>query len=361
MRIIVPKDTLNTHGNGLNRPDYYSNFSLLFRNYVPWRDTQYKFLPDRWSEFVRFRFDEASLTNLHKRGDSILNKFHELGIPTYQFSMRTSWRLITGIGASSSLEVGMILHHVYGIPYIPSSSLKGLLRYCLTKVEPENDLNMNELLGHLDNEHAVKGKIVFLDAFPEPGFQLSVDIMNNHYQDYYMGDKPPADWMDPNPIKFLTVRNATFVFRMFADKEDVDKTTLEKVAKALSRALTDLGIGAKTAVGYGRLERFREMEPELGQESISFVQSTVDSTVEVKFYFYDDPDGTKEYYLTRLEMVEPESEKVQWLFQKWERDEKWNNDHDIAKAFLPKIKKEKKSGKETHFYKVIKHVLGKNN
>ncbi len=360
MCIVVPKDTLNTHGNGLNRPDYYSNFSLLFRNYVPWRDTQYKFLPDRWSEFVRFRFDEASLTNLHKRGDSILNKFHELGIPTYQFSMRTSWRLITGIGASSSLEVGMILHHIYGIPYIPSSSIKGLLRYYLKKVKPTSDLDVNVLLGYSNGDNAAKGKIVFLDAFPEPGFQISVDIMNNHYQDYYMGDLPPADWMDPNPIKFLTVRDASFVFRMFADKTDVDKSTLEKVAQALSQALTELGIGAKTAVGYGRLRGGQKVEPALPQEPISPEKSESESHIKEELYFYADPDGTKEYYLQRLNMVEPHSQKVEWLFQKWENDEQWKNDKEIAQAFLPKIKKQKKSGKDTHFYKVIRGLLGEN-
>ncbi|GAB4375330.1 MAG: hypothetical protein Kow0042_20680 [Calditrichia bacterium] len=257
MRIIVPKDTLSTHQNQLNRSDYYSNFSLLFRNYVPWRDEKYKFDISKWTEFERFRFDETSITNLHKRGDAILGKFQKLGIPTYQFSMHTSWRLITGIGASSSLEVGMILHHIYGVPYIPSSSLKGLLRYYLTKVKSAQDFDVNALFGYSDSENSAKGKIVFMDAFPEPGFQISVDIMNNHYQDYYMGDKPPADWMDPNPIKFLTVKDATFVFRMFANKKEVDKKTLEKVAKALAQALTDLGIGAKTAVGYGRLEGFK--------------------------------------------------------------------------------------------------------
>ncbi len=352
--ITVPKDTLKAH-DSLDSVETYSNFSLLFRNYVPWRNLMdYKFAIKEWKNFERYCFDGDLLLRLQERGNGVLTTFKELGFPTYQFSMHTTWRLITGIGASSSLEVGMILHHVYGIPYIPASSMKGLLRYYLSKVEPNQELVA--LLGTGGDEEAEKGKIVFLDAFPQPGFDISVDIMNNHYQDYYMGDKPPADWMDPNPIKFLTVKNATFLFRLFANQKDVEQKTLELVAKKLSQALIDLGIGAKTAVGYGRMEGFQPVA--VTDVSKHQIQDRTDiSTVQTEFNFYDEPDGTKEYYLTRLEMVEAYSGKVQWLFQKWERDEQWKNDADIARAFLPKIKKEKKSGKETHFYKVIKSIL----
>ncbi|GAB4375334.1 MAG: hypothetical protein Kow0042_20690 [Calditrichia bacterium] len=59
-------------------------------------------------------------------------------------------------------------------------------------------------------------------------------------------------------------------------------------------------------------------------------------------------------------MIEPQSQKVEWLFQKWQNDEQRKNDKEIAQTFLPKIKKQKKSGKETHFYKVIKELLGEN-
>ncbi|NOX36049.1 MAG: type III-B CRISPR module RAMP protein Cmr6 [Calditrichaeota bacterium] len=358
MLIIVPKNTFKAHEGKLNRAGYYENFSLLFRQYVPWRKPNYKFDEQKWQYFEQFHFDENLINQLQKRGSGVIKTFKKLGLPTYQFSMHTTWRLITGIGASSSLEVGMILHHVYGIPYIPASSIKGLLRYYLTKIEPDPELVA--LLGKGGDEEGEKGKIVFLDAFPQPEFDISVDIMNNHYQDYYMDDKPPADWMDPNPIKFLTVKNATFVFRLFSNSREVGVEKLEDVARQLSQALINLGIGAKTAVGYGRMEGFQPIA--IVNDSEKPVQDKEEfsaPTAEPNINFYDNPDGTREYYLTRLNMAEPYSEKVQWLFQKWERDEQWKNDPEIAKAFLPKIKKQKKSGKETHFYIVIKSILNK--
>ena len=357
MLIIIPKDTFKVHIRQLDKVEYYGNFSLLFRQYVPWRKTDYKFNEQKWENFERFHFEEAILTQLHNRNELLLSSFQDIGIPTYQFSMHTSWRLITGIGASSSLEVGMILHHIYGIPYIPSSSLKGLLRYYLNTIDSDSELDVNKLLGTSEEDISVKGQLVLLDAFPEPGFKISVDIMNNHYQDYYMGDKPPADWMDPNPVKFLTVKDATFVFRLIANDNSVEGSTLEEVAQKLAEALTELGIGAKTAVGYGRFKNFQKLPISKRTSSQSVRTTGTGLTIADGFNFYDPPDGTKEYYLKRLEIVKPFSDKIQWLFQKWERDEQWKNDPEIARAFLPKIKKEKKSGKETHFYKVIKSIL----
>ncbi len=44
------------------------------------------------------------------------------------FSLRTSSRLIVGLGVDSVLETSIKLHHIYGVPYIPASAIKGVLR-----------------------------------------------------------------------------------------------------------------------------------------------------------------------------------------------------------------------------------------
>jgi CRISPR-associated protein Cmr6 len=36
--------------------------------------------------------------------------------------------MVVGLGAASILEVGLTLHHVYGLPYFPASSFKGLVQ-----------------------------------------------------------------------------------------------------------------------------------------------------------------------------------------------------------------------------------------
>ena len=114
-----------------------------------------------------------------------------------------------------------------------------------------------------------KGKIVFFDAFPlsESDLQIEPDIMNPHYAPYYSnptGNTPPADYHNPNPIYFLTVKDTSFKFVIGIKEKDnktistgvfQGKSTLLEIAyKYMEKALSEHGIGAKTAVGYGILK-----------------------------------------------------------------------------------------------------------
>jgi len=95
-----------------------------------------------------------------------------------------------------------------------------------------------------------KGKVIFFDAYPDESIELKIDIMNPHYPDYYGGDKPPADWQNPVPIKFLTVEKTKFLFYLASR----DKDLLTKAENLLKDALKNYGIGAKTSLGYGVFE-----------------------------------------------------------------------------------------------------------
>ena len=183
--------------------------------------------------------------------------------------------LITGIGQTHPNEVGMTFDHTLGIPYIPASSIKGVVRFSHTlgllgdlSEEYFDDeaewTNISEIFGkgrNKDNESNM-GNIIFLDAYPESVPNLSVDIMNPHFGEYYSGNKPPADYLNPIPIKFLTVaKGTTFIFRYMINK--AKSSELMKLAKAaIEKALTKEGIGAKTAVGYGLFKIEGNDEPE---------------------------------------------------------------------------------------------------
>lgn len=105
--------------------------------------------------------------------------------------------------------------------------------------------------------------------------------MNPHYGDYYQdenGKTPPADYLSPNPIFFLTIMNVIFQFpfaikrrenNIIGDRIQIDPATNQEtkhpskfsglkpiavVGTYLPQALKEHGIGAKTAVGYGRME-----------------------------------------------------------------------------------------------------------
>lgn len=114
---------------------------------------------------------------------------------------------------------------------------------------------LREIFGTVGSE----GSVVFFDALPNPeslkGEVLEFDIMNPHYPDYYRGNDAPGDWQNPNPIKFLVVREGIdFLFAVGRSKTCKDPNLVEKAEKLLKLALKDHGVGAKTSLGYGRLK-----------------------------------------------------------------------------------------------------------
>lgn len=183
--------------------------------------------------------------------------------------------LVTGIGESHPHEVGMVFDNNLGVPYIPASGIKGIARFAHTLSIWEDGLPADsqenlidrdangQIRGFNDEEYEPvyslfgnqknRGRVIFLDAYPARVPGLHVDIMNPHYGDYYGDEKKtisPADYLSPNPIKFLTVAPGTvFFFRAVAER---GADLPAKVRAALIRALTEEGVGAKTAVGYGR-------------------------------------------------------------------------------------------------------------
>jgi len=206
--------------------------------------------------------------------------------------------LICGLGAAHVLETALTLHHIWGVPYIPGSSLKGVCRQVAFwelvegKSIPENELEnfQKKFYGELaiDNEEILvyqllfgaqdfKGLLLFLDAYPECNNEkiFKLDIMNPHYSKYYgdsTGETPPGDWENPTPIFFLTVKEGVkFRFVVLFDnwrweKIKVNITTnvadkIDMIAKGkenkklfeliLKQALSYYGVGSKTRLGYG--------------------------------------------------------------------------------------------------------------
>jgi CRISPR-associated protein Cmr6 len=154
----------------------------------------------------------------------------------------------------------LTLHHIYGLPYIPASTIKGVVRsHILSEYfdHKENEALKDKIFVEFFGNQKQAGKIIFLDAFPSSPPEITPDVMNPHYGDYYSEKKPPADYLTPNPIFFLTVKKTTFDFYLLAKKNSsLLKKSLgdKKINDWLKSALHHHGIGAKTAVGYGYFE-----------------------------------------------------------------------------------------------------------
>ncbi|WP_347489259.1 type III-B CRISPR module RAMP protein Cmr6 [Desulfoscipio sp. XC116] len=171
-------------------------------------------------------------------------------------------KLMIGIGGESPYGniPGMTLHHLYGLPYIPASSLKGLTRhYCQKEIYQNKDYSrafmsvkqLNDLLGS-GEEKAKRGKLIFLDVFPSAVPTIFFDAQTPHYAGYYgqQPPGPPADYGNPIPLFFPAVKPVKFTI-YFGSYGYLETELLDSIQEVVKEALIDYGIGAKTAIGYG--------------------------------------------------------------------------------------------------------------
>jgi CRISPR type III-B/RAMP module RAMP protein Cmr6 len=206
-------------------------------------------------DLCNFRFDNDFIEKLSKRHLDNAKALTQNSLLVQEFT--PDWRMVTGMGEASVYETSMTLHHVYGIPYIPASTIKGVLRHYLNELE-DGKKHIEKIFGESDTvsstKRPVRGTCVFFDAFPLTAPRIELDVMTPHYPDYYTGDKPPADWQSPNPIHFLTIGKGTR-FRFIVGTPGLDDAMKGTLRKWLEEALQHRGMGAKTAVGYGYWEK----------------------------------------------------------------------------------------------------------
>ncbi len=202
-------------------------------------------------------------------------------------------KLIIGFGNHSVFETDITLHHIYGIPYIPGSALKGVLRNFIIQEyfmecsdickkecngQCQRNANNDELFikifgGKNEKDESLQGNTIFMDSFPNKKFTIEREVMTPHHQEYYDGsEKLPLDRDRTTPINFLTVagNDIEFVINIGLNKiinnkvikKDItsndkilnkyEHQTIRKfILENLIDALEFHGIGAKTSVGYG--------------------------------------------------------------------------------------------------------------
>ena len=174
----------------------------------------------------------------------------------------TESRFVTGLGRSHPVENGFVWHPTLGTPFLPGSSVKGMVKaWAKADADPPDSTT----LGHLLGQPAQAGAVCFLDAVPIAPVQLEADVMTPHYAGWSESD-PPGDWRSPNPIPFLiTAARTSFLFGLVpcrgATKDDLD-TVLDWLGSALAWA----GAGAKTAIGYGRFHSCKASTPSPRQD-----------------------------------------------------------------------------------------------
>lgn len=216
----------------------------------------------------------------------------------------------TGLGNEHPLENGFAFLNPYGLPYLPGSGVKGVLRQAARELASGEwgdshgwSANKNIELGivkttvHIslidalfglesqdgDKQH-LRGALTFWDVIPQiEGNSLAVEIMTPHQSHYYQqksdrksGDSvTPHDSGSPTPISFLTVPPGSgFSFFITCDTTLLARHAPDLVAgehwrtllqAAFEHAFEWLGFGAKTAVGYGAMGRDKDAEAQAEQ------------------------------------------------------------------------------------------------
>jgi len=173
-------------------------------------------------------------------------------------------RMAVGLGNEAVLESSIALHRTYGVPYIPGSALKGLASNYATTCLSASEWRLGGT-GHTTIFGTMKdaGYITFFDALyvPDSGAKserqarpLHPDVLAVHHPDYYKGGAAPADWDSPTVIPFLS---ATGKYLIAIGGSDGAEPWVETAFDILRMALGEMGVGAKTSSGYGRLSLAR--------------------------------------------------------------------------------------------------------
>jgi CRISPR-associated protein Cmr6 len=230
----------------------------------------------------------------------------------------------TGLGNEHPLENGFAFLWPYGLPYLPGSGVKGVVRHTAQELaqglweddrgwrgldqagyeikyrsgrkEITRELSVLDVLfgretKEGDSEH-VRGALSFWDVIPQiAGDSLMVEIMTPHQSHYYQekrerksgNSSSPHDSGQPNPISFLTVPpGSAFHFFVVCDRKHLERLTQHRLEgapdllaqdgrgkprwqtlleAAFEHAFEWLGFGAKTAVGYGAMKAVAGSSP----------------------------------------------------------------------------------------------------
>lgn len=264
---------------------YYRDFYRNFNRYI-YKDNKGKDITAQHEEALFQQktgvICRSHLQNFLNSNNRILQEIScEYGFSSFTLSTTYPGLLIGaglshGVKSKGDSKIGFQFDYTTGLPYIPGSSIKGVLRSVFPdpniKDKEYNESRISYLSLTLQNilpsisgitvdnilqlgqrlfqENSNK-RHVFMDAL------ISQFSENQNQKDYFMGN----DYVTPHkndplsepiPIQFLKVLPGvtfTFMFRLVKDSW----LTSQQLTELFKEILKDTGIGAKTNVGYGHL------------------------------------------------------------------------------------------------------------
>jgi len=285
-----------------------------------------------------------------------------LSLQTHGISLvfRSDSRFVTGLGRSHPVENGFAWHPTLGTPYLPGSSIKGMVHAwakqeaAATKetdhqsVSEANQAKIDRLFGKAGQS----GSVSFLDAVPIAPVSVEADVLTPHYAGWSPGD-PPGDWRSPTPVPFLVTKEGLGLLftlipcpptaRPDQDQRAADlqqlQQDLELLKSWLIEALTWAGAGAKTAVGYGRFQLLKEKSEELRQAELQRQQAKQQAQQEAERIANLDPLDRE---LEELAAAEPTTNPPKPPYHAWIKavvNDRWSEQPATARVVLIRIER----------------------
>jgi CRISPR-associated protein Cmr6 len=273
----------------------------------------------------------------------------------------------TGLGNEHPLENGFSFLNPYGLPYLPGSGVKGVLRQAARELmdgqwaNPQGwNKEIIEMLFGSDPEQELKrGVLSFWDVIPQiKGNHLAVDIMTPHQSHYYQNGENPHESGQPNPISFLTVPpKSDFTFYVQCDTTRLRKLAPDLMAeedgkqrwrvlfeRAFEHAFEWLGFGAKTAVGYGamKLDAQETEKIRFEQATTRVVASMSEAEREIEAFIEHFRKRTVALQGKREKANGADHQKASELAKKAHENDGWTADNkkaaaDAIEEYLPKV------------------------
>lgn len=175
-------------------------------------------------------------------------------------AMHLDSRFATGLGRRHPVENGFAWNHSLGVPYLAGAGVKGMVRAWATfEADGVTPKDIERIFGPLPGETLHVGSVIFLDALPTAPVSMAVEVMTPHTGPWNGADPDtltlndaPADWNSPNPVPYLVMEAGAVMQFAILPRTKADTLDAKQARDWLCEALSWLGAGAKTAIGFGR-------------------------------------------------------------------------------------------------------------
>lgn len=262
----------NNGGGGNNNPPQPS----------PWLNPENEPQPDQSASFVEYLRWMRPADHQHKdvtktqilqkaqenanyiqRLDQLNRRTQLLAKGGIAFQVKSTWRIRVG-GHRGPESILLPAFDALGMPYIPSSTLRGVARtQAIREIMAENNLEWKEAeekiapyFGDINakEEKNKTGKVIFFDAYPLPSKNggLEMDMANNIWS-----WKDNSMQYSPNPNAFFSLKESTFLIGLRLSSHCQDKNIIEKVKNWLINGLQS-GVGSQINTGYGELKQIND-------------------------------------------------------------------------------------------------------